>query len=260
MIEQPQTVEIESAAQRPKPAPVKGRSRLLLFAFAATVLLSAFLLFQVQLIIGKYILPLFGGAPSVWNTCMLFFQVLLLLGYAYSHFLSSRLPLRAQSLVHSLLLTFALAVLVFAWFRWATPLTPGLDWKPQPGDNPVWKILQLLAVTVALPFFLLSTTSPLLQSWFARMQIGSAPYRLYALSNTGSLLGLLSYPFLLEWLFTLKHQSHVWSSGYLAFIALCAGIAWRIRDFTGTTRTETPGKPAKIRQSMEDKAPKAANY
>ena len=147
MIEQLQIVEMESTPQPPRPAALKYRTRLLPFAFAATVFLSAFLLFQVQLVIGKYILPLFGGATSVWNTCMLFFQVLLLLGYAYSHFLSSRLPLRAQALVHSLLLSFALAVLVFVWFRWATPLTPGLDWKPQPADNPVWKILQLLAVT-----------------------------------------------------------------------------------------------------------------
>jgi hypothetical protein len=164
MVKQPPTIELEPAAEQSGPRPLKSGTRLLPFAFAATVFLSAFLLFQVQLIIGKYILPLFGGAPSVWNTCMLFFQVLLLLGYAYSHFLASRLPLRVQAVVHAFLLALALAVIVVVWLRWATPLTPGLDWKPQPDDNPVLKILQLLAVTVAVPFFVLSTTGPLLQS------------------------------------------------------------------------------------------------
>lgn len=157
---------------------------------------------------------------------MLFFQVLLLFGYAYSHFLSSRLSPRAQGVTHAVLLLVALVVFAVSWWKWATPLTPGSDWKPHPEDNPVLKILELLGVTVAVPFFLLSTTSPLLQSWFARTRSGSATYRLYALSNAGSLLGLLSYPFLLEWLFTLKHQAWVWSGGYLLFIGLCAAIAW----------------------------------
>jgi hypothetical protein len=235
-----ETAELKSSAQATLPTTGRSGTRFAPLAFATTVFLSAFLLFQVQLIIGKYILPLFGGAPSVWNTCMLFFQVLLLVGYGYSHFLASRLQLRVQAVIHGVLLISALAVLVLAWRKWTTPLTPGLDWKPQPGDNPVWKILQLLGVTVAIPFLLLSTTGPLLQNWFARRRTGNSPYRLYALSNAGSLLGLLSYPFLLEWLFTLKHQAHVWTFGYLIFIALCAGLAWTIRGSAGIAPDSSP--------------------
>src|SRR6266404_7762755 len=229
MIEQLERAELGSSGQAGLPAEGKRAARVAPLAFAATVFLSAFLLFQVQLIIGKYILPFFGGAASVWNTCMLFFQVLLLAGYGYSHFLASRVRLRAQAVIHGVLLISALAVLALVWWKWTTPLTPGLDWKPQPSDNPVWKILQLLAVTVAIPFFLLSTTGPLLQNWFGRTYAGKSPYRLYALSNAVSLLGLLTYPFLLEWLLTLKGQAHVWSFAYFAFIALCFGIAWQMR-------------------------------
>jgi len=200
------------------------------FPFAAAVFLSAFLLFQVQLIIGKCLLPLFGGAPSVWNTCMLCFQVLLLLGYAYAHFLSSRLRPRAQARVHAVVLLASLILLFFLWLRWKAPLTPTLNWVPDPGANPVWKVLQLLAMSVAVPFFLLSTTGPLLQSWFARAYEGTSPYRLYALSNAGSLLGLLSYPFFLEWVFTLKHQVHIWSTAYVFFIAVTLGLTMRLQS------------------------------
>jgi hypothetical protein len=259
VIEQVLVAEPETTVEHAVEGPAKSGSRLAPLAFAATVFLSAFLLFQVQLIIGKYILPLFGGAPSVWNTCMLFFQVLLLVGYAYSHLLASRFALRTQALIHGVLLILSLALLALVWWKWATPLTPGLDWRPQPGDNPVLKILQLLAVTVAIPFFLLSTTGPLLQNWFARTRTGNSPYRLYALSNAGSLLGLLSYPFLLEWLFTLKHQAHLWSSGYFAFIILCAGIAWRIRDKTGATG-DASAHPALASKSIDSPAPQPARY
>ena len=130
MIEQLQTAELESTAQR-QVLPAKGGALLAPVAFATTVFLSAFLLFQVQLIVGKYILPLFGGAPSVWNTCMLFFQVLLLVGYAYSHLLASRFNVRAQALIHGVLLTVALTLLAVVWMKWATPLTPGPEWKPR---------------------------------------------------------------------------------------------------------------------------------
>jgi len=261
MIEQLERAELGSSGQAGLPAEGKRAARVAPLAFAATVLLSAFLLFEVQLIIGKYILPLFGGAPSVWNTCMLFFQVLLLLGYGYSHFLASRFQPRAQGVIHALLLIVAMAVLVFVWFKWATPLTPGLDWKPQPSDKPVWKILQLLAVTGAIPFFLLSTTGPLLQNWFARTRPGNSAYRLYALSNAGSLLGLLTYPFLLEWLLTLKGQAHVWSFAYFAFIALCFGIAWQMRGgaSAGSTVDMSP-QSAKASESINPDAPQPAKY
>jgi hypothetical protein len=198
-------------------------------ALVANIFISAFLLFQVQLIIGKYILPMFGGAPSIWITCILCFQMLLLAGYCYSHLLSNRLQLHAQGTIHTVLLLAALLFLVFVWLQWPTPLTPGADWKPQPADNPVWKISQLLAITVAIPFFLLSTTGPLFQNWFARIETGRSPYRLYALSNAGSLLGLLSYPFLFEWLFTLKRQAQLWSSAYALFVSLSIALAWRVR-------------------------------
>lgn len=254
-----EAAELESSVPARLPAADRRETRFAPFAFAATVFLSAFLLFQVQLIIAKYILPLFGGAPSVWNTCMLFFQVLLLVGYGYSHFLARRIRLRTQAIIHVVLLTSAVAILAIVWWKWATPLTPGSDWKPQPSGNPVWKILQLLAVTVAVPFFLLSTTGPLLQNWFARTRVGNSPYRLYALSNAGSLLGLLSYPFLLEWLFTLKHQVHVWTFGYLIFIALCAGLAWKIRESAGASPDSQP-PITRDAKSVDRHTPQAAHY
>jgi hypothetical protein len=144
----------------------------------------------VQLIIGKYILPFFGGAAAVWILCLLFFQVLLLVGYTYAHVVS-RLPrLPSQGKTHAGVLLGCLVVFVTFWARWETPLTPGLEWMPRPDTNPVWKIFELLAITVALPFLILSTTGPLLQSWHSRCYPDKTPYSLYALSNAGSLLGV----------------------------------------------------------------------
>src|SRR5262249_1045447 len=133
-------------------------------AFAITIFLSAFLLFQVQLILGKYLLPFFGGTASVWNTCMFCFQVLLLLAYGYAHVLKEWSDGAKQRRIHSALLFISAAMMLVLWFRWSTPLTPGATWKPVASDNPVLKILELLGVVVALPFFVLSTTGPLLQS------------------------------------------------------------------------------------------------
>src|SRR6202048_1472227 len=195
--------------------------------YALTIALSAFLLFQVQMILGKFLLPLFGGTPAVWTTCLLCFQVLLLLGYSYGHVLGNAKSWGVQGRVHAALLLASLGLLGVLWVKWGSPLTPGSEWRPQPNDNPVAKILELLAVTVALPFFLLSTTGPLLQRWLSVSGGKRSPYRLYALSNAGSLLGLLSYPFLIEWSLTLKHQAWVWSCGYVAFAVLGTAIAWR---------------------------------
>lgn len=211
-----------------------GQAAVLRLGYGATIFLSAFLLFQVQLLIGKYILPFFGGAPAVWNVCLLFFQVLLLMGYAYAHFLAGNPRLRVQGRVHASILLLTLAAFFVLWARWGTPLTPGAQWLPQPGENPVWKILQLLGVTVGFPFFVLSTTGPLLQSWFSRRHGGQMPYRLYALSNAGSLLGLLSYPFLLEWTLTTKQQARLWSAGFALFAALCGAIAWSLPTLPGS--------------------------
>ncbi len=186
--------------------------------YALTIVVSAFLLFQVQPIIAKIILPWFGGSAAVWTVCMLFFQMALLLGYLYAHALVRYLKPRTQMLVHAgLLLASALAL----------PIYPNASWKPLNGDEPTLRILGLLAVTVGLPYFLLSTTGPLLQAWYARRFRGALPYRLYALSNAGSMFALLSYPFLFEPVFTSHQQAWMWSAAYGVFVVLCGLTAWR---------------------------------
>lgn len=190
-----------------------------------TIFIGAFLLFQVQLLIGKYILPWFGGTPAVWTACLLFFQVLLLGGYAYSHFVATRLSLRRQSLLHTGLLICSVLLLILMSLFWPSPITPGSAWKPQPDSNPTLLILRFLFASIGLSFFLLSTTGPLLQHWFAQENPGASPYRLYSLSNLGSLLGLVSYPLLAEPNLRLRTQAWLWSLGYFLFAVLCAAIA-----------------------------------
>lgn len=184
--------------------------------FAATIFLSAFLLFQVQPLLSKFILPWFGGTPAVWTTCMLFFQTLLFGGYVYAHVLTQRFSPRTQAAVHVSLL---LAAVFYC------PIAPSEVWKPTGGEDPTALILQLLMATVGLPFFVLSSTGPLLQSWFSRVHAGTSPYRLYALSNVGSLLALVTYPFLFEPAFDTAVQSGIWSWGFVGFGVLCAGCA-----------------------------------
>jgi hypothetical protein len=188
-------------------------------AFALTIFTGAFLLFQVQPLIGKYILPWFGGSPGVWTTCMLFFQVLLLGGYAYAHALSRHLAPRRQALVHLALLALALVSL---------PITPADSWKPEAGSDPTWRILALLLISLGLPYLVLAATGPLLQDWFRRTSPGVSPYRLYALSNVGSLLALVSYPFYFETNFTRQAQAQFWSWGLVAYAAGCGFCAWRV--------------------------------
>jgi hypothetical protein len=188
-------------------------------AYALTIFTGAFLLFQVQPLIGKYILPWFGGGPGVWTTCMLFFQVLLLGGYAYAHFTSRWLKPRTQAIVHLVLLAAALALL---------PITPSDAWKPHGAGNPTLQILTLLAVSLGLPYFVLSATGPLLQQWFSRAKPGVSPYRLYALSNLGSLLALISYPFFFETHFTRKIQAGLWAWGLVAYVLCCGFCALRL--------------------------------
>ncbi|HUQ28192.1 MAG TPA: fused MFS/spermidine synthase [Usitatibacter sp.] len=205
---------------------------------AATVFLSAFLLFLVQPLLAKQILPWFGGAAIVWTLCMVFFQLVLLLGYAYAHWLT-RLPGRRQAAIHIALLVASLAFL---------PVAADPSWKPQGGASPVWRILALLFATVGLPYFLLSSTSPLVQAWFARAFPGSSPYRLFALSNFASMLALLGYPFLFEPWFASRQQSIWWSVGYALFAASCAPLAWRSRalpplTIEGGQRAETAEEP-----------------
>ena len=184
--------------------------------YALTIVVSAFLLFQVQPVIAKIILPWFGGSAAVWTVCMLFFQMALLLGYLYAHALVRYLRPRTQMLVHAgLLLLSALAL----------PVYPSTAWKPLGGEDPTLRILGLLAVTVGLPYFLLSTTGPLLQAWYARRFQGAMPYRLYALSNAGSMFALLSYPVLFEPVFTTHQQAWMWSAAYGVFVVLCGVTA-----------------------------------
>jgi hypothetical protein len=209
---------------------------------AITVFIGAFLLFQVQLLVGKYLLPWFGGTPSVWTACLLFFQVLLLGGYSYSHFVAMRLGSAKQRNLHAGLLVFSILVFLWLSFVWPSPITPGAAWKPQPDGNPTVLILRFLLASVGLPFFLLSSTGPLLQHWFSQRNPGVSPYRLYSLSNLGSLLGLLCYPFLVEPNLHLRTQAWVWSFGYLVFVALCVSVApW---GSSGVSSAASPSEPS----------------
>ncbi|TMH23167.1 MAG: hypothetical protein E6H63_18320, partial [Betaproteobacteria bacterium] len=183
--------------------------------YAATIFLSSLLLFLVQPLIARLILPWFGGSAAVWTTCMLFFQVLLLAGYAYAHGVARR---RYEPLIHSALLVAAVATL---------PIMPAESWKPAGGAEPITRILLLLGATVGLPYFLLASTSPLVQAWFARARPGANPYRLFALSNLASLLALLGYPLLVEPYLSAREQVSVWSWLFAGFALLCAALAWR---------------------------------
>jgi len=197
--------------------------------YALTIFLSSFLLFQVQPIIAKIILPWFGGSAAVWNTCMLFFQAALLGGYTYAHLIYEKLPSRKQSLTHITLLAVSLLTL---------PILPGARWKPEGTENPALLILGLLAVTIGLPYFLLSTTGPLLQAWYARANEGAVPYRLFALSNFASLLALVSYPLYVEPTLDSTRQAWIWSGAYAVFVLVCGGVAWRVREDIRPAQTE----------------------
>ncbi|MBI4204235.1 MAG: fused MFS/spermidine synthase [Betaproteobacteria bacterium] len=184
--------------------------------YALTIFTSAFLLFLVQPIIAKQILPWFGGSAAVWATCLVFFQFLLLFGYAYTDWTTRKLKARTQITLHIALLALSLASL---------PIIPDAGWKPQGDDDPTWGILGLLAATIGLPYFLLATTGPLVQAWFARTFPAGTVYRLFALSNFGSLLALIAYPFAVEPWVTGPQQSYGWTAAYVLFVLLCSGAA-----------------------------------
>jgi hypothetical protein len=181
---------------------------------ALTIFVSAFLLFQVQPLISKFILPWFGGSPAVWTTAMLFFQCTLFLGYVYSHLLFSRLSLSSQVRVHWVLLAIASLMAVF--------VIPLDALKPTGTEDPTLRILLLLAVCVGLPYAVLSTTGPLIQAWFSRAYPGRSPFRLFSLSNIGSLLALGSFPFIFEPFMELKTMGRFWMVGFWFFAAICA--------------------------------------
>ncbi len=210
--------------------------------YAITTFASAFLLFQIEPIIAKMVLPWFGGSAAVWTTCLLFFQTVLLAGYLYAHLAVKGLAPREQVWLHIGLLAASLVLL---------PVIPNPAWKPLGGEDPSWRILGLLAVTLGLPYLLLSATSPLVQAWYARTHEQAAPYRLFALSNAGSMLALVTYPVLVEPKFSTRHQAWGWSAGYAAFVVLCGLVAWGARhakriDEEIEEQDERPGWPRQL--------------
>jgi hypothetical protein len=208
------------------PAAETRRTGLNLFGFG--VLLGAFLLFQLELIAAKHILPWFGGSPAVWTTCMLFFQGVLLAGYAFAHWGATRLAPRVQGKWQLMVIALALTSFALAVLAWGSPLTPAGNLRDVLRGHPVAHILLVLALCVGAPFFLLATTAPVLQHWFRVSAGNESPYRLYALSNIGSFFGLIGYPFLLEWLLPIRRQAWLWNFVFVAFAALYAVLCRRI--------------------------------
>jgi hypothetical protein len=219
--------------------PAAGRwPRRLPLLFAAALFTSAALLFLVQPLAARLVLPLLGGTPAVWTTCMLFFQATLLLGYLYAHATPAWLGERKQAAVH-------LAVLLLPWL--VLPLALPAHWPAPDPQMPVPWLLGVLLVTVGLPFFAVATTGPLLQRWFAATghPAGRDPYYLYAASNLGSLLGLLAYPLLLEPLLPLGEQGWAWAAWYAAFLVLCGACAWALwRSPAPAEAKVNPGRAA----------------
>jgi hypothetical protein len=213
-----------------------------------TIFTGAFLLFQVQPLLAKFILPWFGGGPGVWTMCLVFFQVVLLLGYGYAHGISRYLSARAQALTHVGLLVVALCFL---------PIIPSIGWKPGASDNPTWRILLLLTVTLGVPYLTLATTGPLLQVWFSRLFPGRSAYRLYALSNVGSLLALVSYPIVFEPALTRQMQAKVWSWSFATYAILCGVCALRFWRGTRQLRDESSEQAAEATDTVPSRVSKA---
>ncbi|HTS17371.1 MAG TPA: fused MFS/spermidine synthase [Verrucomicrobiae bacterium] len=216
---------------------------MLLILYTLTIFLGALLLFLVQPMAGRMLLPLLGGVPAVWNTAMVFYQTTLLAGYAYAHFSTKRLGVRRQAVLHILLVFLPLLTL---------PIVIPHGWVPPTTQNPIPWLLAALAVMVGLPFFVLSATSPLLQRWFSASEHRHArdPYFLYAASNCGSLLALISYPVIIEPHLRLSQQSRWWTTGYglsALLMAVCGICAWR---FARSPVADAPA-PAPIQGSVE---------
>jgi hypothetical protein len=203
-------------------AQVRVQSRALIGLFAATLFASAFLMFLVEPMIARMVLPLLGGAPAVWNTCLVFFQAMLLFGYAYAHGATRYLGVRRHLVLHSIVLLLPLLVLPIGLHH-ATP---------QPSENPVIWLLVVLFGSIGLPFFVLSTSAAVLQKWFSATDDTAArdPYFLYAASNLGSFIALLAYPLIVEPNLRLQDQARLWTAGYVVLVTLslaCATIVWR---------------------------------
>jgi len=221
--------------------------------FASTILLSAVLLFLVQPVIAKQILPWFGGTSAVWITCLVFFQVVLLAGYTYAHVITRRLTARGQSRLHIALL---LASLLFL------PIVPSAAFKPAAEADAAVRIIVLLAATIGLPYFLLSTTGPLLQKWLAPRFPEKSVYRFFALSNFGSLIGLLAYPFAIEPYSSSSTQSLAWSIAYAIFVLSCGLAAWKIGRQDAAHRFSPPSvvPAATVASSNAGRPPGVTDY
>lgn len=218
---------------------VRMKYRALLPIFAATLFTSAFLIFAVQPMVSKMLLPMLGGSPSVWNTAMVFFQAMLLAGYGYAHFVARFVPLRAQAVLHIILLLFFTTVLPLS-------LPPGTQ-PPEEGGQALWQLGVMLAC-VGGPFFVLAASAPLFQHWFSASGHEDAenPYFLYAVSNIGSMVSLLSYPIIIEPLLGLHNQTQAWFTGYIVLIVLTAVCAFLVRN---------GAKPAAPLPTAEDRKP-----
>lgn len=221
-------------AERRRPA-----AWMLTACFSATLFTSAALLFTVEPMFAKMVLPRLGGSPAVWNTCVVFFQAAMLAGYAYAHVSSRRLTLGQQAAVHVLLIVLAAFVL---------PVAIPADWVPPVDGSPIPGLLALLFVTIGAPFFIVSATAPLLQKWFSETDHPSArdPYFLYAASNLGSIAALLAYPFLVEPLWPLSLQSEGWTISYVLFGALTVICVLAVPSRTRASQqvlTDAPSEP-----------------
>jgi SAM-dependent methyltransferase len=209
--------------------------KLLRSLYAVTIFLSAFLLFVVEPMAAKQLLPTLGGSSAVWTTCLVFFSVMLLLGYLYAHWISVSFTPARQAVIHILLLTVALLVL-------------GIHTSPSPAAvtyHPALTVFRVLATVIGLPYLTLSATTPLLTGWYAASFEGRSPYRLFALSNLASLLALCSYPLLIEPGLTMNRQTAWWSGGFLVFSVICGAIAWQgRRRMPAAKQSEVAGKEA----------------
>ncbi len=219
----------------------RDRDRWLIPIFALTIFTSAFLLFQVQPLISKFILPWFGGSPAVWTAAMLFFQATLFGGYLYAHLTTSQLSAARQWQVHVGLLTAAVVAVLL------TRIVPPAWLRPsgEAGESPLARIFVLLGVTVGLPYFALSSTGPLLQRWFSQVIVGRSPYRLFALSNVGSLLAILSYPLCIEPLLGGRTQAACWSIGFVVFAVCCGICVNEVRMARGRTAAQDAPPPVR---------------
>jgi hypothetical protein len=223
-----------------------------MYIFALSIFLSAFLLFQIQPMIGKFLLPWFGGTPAVWSTAMLFFQTLLTGGYAYAYWLIGRVKPGKQGTVHAWLLGIALALVLGLGLGWPSPITPSADWRPAIGaGSPILPLLFLLTVSVGIPYFMLAANGPLMQAWFSRIFPTQSYARLYSLSNIGSLLGLLAYPILTEPNLTLRAQGWTWAGGFALFAILVGWVALRAQRQEAVPMQVAPVSDAKPSASLQ---------